>query len=85
MSGERRVVDRIIDRASGVEYLGIDGRVASEAEALANYGDKGRAAYGPDASAVSMLALIRRCPPLPVIVNTSRTGYALSFATEPAS
>lgn len=74
---DRKVVDLIVDAASGREFYGIEGTIVSEAEALANYGDKGRAAYGISPSAAAMLSLLRRLPPLPAIVNTARTGYSI--------
>lgn len=82
--GERRVVDLVVDVASGLQFLaimddspGVGGRIVTEAEALANYGDKGRSAYGTDPSAATMVALVRRGPAIPVIVNTGRTWFSV--------
>ena len=73
----RQVVDLLVDPASGATFLGINGTVVTEADALRNYGDRGRTAYGTDPSATAMLTLVRRGPAIPAIANTSRTAYTI--------
>lgn len=74
---EREIVDPIIDVASGQRFYGIEGRIVSESEALANYGDNGRGAYGVDPVAAYAVAFIDKLDPIPAIVNTDRTRYTI--------